>query len=168
MPENLQPETMSTWMRDVERRLRGVELNPKFPIQQYGAVVPPNTLATFNNAAWTPVWEFRLGYVFADAVSVRVVVTTTPGTTTEIRLRDNTYSNTTSVVSIPPNTSEQCAFDWIVPNLFIFMRTTGPIIYVEARRTGGTDDTYVYIPQVALQAQSTVIGATSDGNARTV
>jgi hypothetical protein len=25
MPENLQPETMSTWMRDVERRLRAVE-----------------------------------------------------------------------------------------------------------------------------------------------
>ena len=38
MPENLQPETLTTWMRDVERRLRAVESAPKLLTTQYGAL----------------------------------------------------------------------------------------------------------------------------------
>jgi hypothetical protein len=169
MPENVQPETMATWMRDVERRLRLAESGNRAVIQQYGALVPPNTLQILNDAAWTPMWEFRMGRVIADAVSVQVVITTTAGTTAQVRLADAANGWTTDSVTVGPADSKLCAFDWIVPNLLeVYLNQPGPLIYVEARRTGGAGVTSVFLPQVALQGSSYDLDATANGNPRTL
>lgn len=166
MPDNLQPETMSTWMRDVERRLRAMETRNRLQTVQYGAVVEPNTLVTVTDAAYVGAWEFRMGQVIADAVSVRVVVTTQVGTTAQVRLREVQNGWFTDPVTVPAATSEQCAFDWSIPNLDLYLGTPGPLVYVEARRTAGAGNVFVYLPQVVLQAASYDIGATSTGNPR--
>lgn len=168
MPENLQPETMSTWMRDVERRLRAMETRNRLQNVQYGAVVEPNTLVTVTDAAFTGAWEFRMGQVITDAVSVRVIVSTQVGTTAEVRLREVQNGWTTDAVTVPAASSEQCAFDWTIPNLDLYLGGPAPLIYVEARRTAGAGNVFVYLPQVVLQAPSYDIGATSNGNPRTI
>jgi hypothetical protein len=167
MPENVQPETMATWMRDVERRLRLAESGNRGVIQQYGAIVEPNTYVTVGGAISQP-WEFRIGRVIADAVSVRVVVSTGAGTTTEVRLRNPDTGDVTDPATVGPAESKVCAFDWAVPDMLIALGQTGPLIYVEVQRVSGANNTLVYVPQVALQGSSYDLEATADGNPRTL
>jgi len=168
MAENLQPESMSTWMRGIEKRLVAVERPSRLSTVQYTSIVAPNTFTQATNTAYTVMWEFNLSLVVADAVSVAAVVNTNPGATLNLRLKANTSGTpTTAVLAFPANTQDVVRFDWLVPNLDIGL--TGVYIQLEAQHTnGGVGNAGVYVPIIAMQVPSYEVDAAADGNPRIV
>lgn len=164
MPDNLQPETMSTWMRDVERRLRAMETRNRLTVQQFGAIVPPNTYAETNDPAGERLWEFRIGQVIADAVSVEFYVDEAAGETGGVRLATTTHA--TDELVLPVGYEGLVRFDWIVPNMTVGERSK--LIYIEGRRIAGGGQLRIFVPQVVLHGQAYEFDATSTGNGRTI
>ena len=164
MAENLQPESMSTWMRDVERRLAAVERPTRLSTVQYTTSVEPNTAVTTTSATFETVWEFALSQVVADAVSMQSIVVTAAGTSGEFRLRANPAGTAlfTDVATVGAADEKRVRFDWLVPDLVIGSR--GILIQLQARRTAGAGSVFVYNPTIAMQAPSFEINADSDGN----
>jgi len=166
MSENLQPESMQSWMRSVEKRLAAVERPARLSTVQYGSILQPNTSVNVTSGTYTSVWEFNLGLVVADAVSVRAILSNEPGTTSQARLfAPNTAGTpTTSDASVPAGASRVVVFDWLVPG--VTLGNFGVLMQLQVRRSGGSGNVVVFNPFVALQAPSYSINATADGNPR--
>ena len=158
---------MSTWMRDVERRLAAVERPSRLSTVQYTNVTAPNVYQ-IPTASWSTMWEFNLSLVVADAVSVAAAVITQAGVTLDLRVIANTSGvPTTDVLSFPAATEDVVRFDWLVPNLII--GATGTYIQLQARRTAGADGGgAVFTPNVAMQVPSYEVDADATGNPRIV
>lgn len=166
MPENLQPENMSTWMRGIERRLAAVERPSRLSTVQYTNVVAPNTYRQ-PTGSWSVMWEFNLSLVVADAVSVAAVVITQAGVTVDLRLIANSFGiPTTDTLSFPAGTEDAVRFDWLVPN--IFPGQVGTYIQLQAIQTGGAGTASVFTPFVAMQVPSYEVEAEADGNPRII
>lgn len=166
MPENLQPESMSTWMRDVERRLAAVERPSRLSTVQYTGVTQDNVYVT-PDATWSVMWEFNLSLVVADAVSVASVVQTQSDVVLELRLQANTSGTpTTDVLTFPVATQDVVRFDWLVPNLTPGL--SGIYIQLQARQIAGGGIGGVYTPIVAMQVPSYEVDAEADGNPRII
>ena len=162
MPSNLQPETFTTWMREVERRLRLCESGNRLVVQQYGAIVEPNTFVETNDPTGERLWEFRIGQIIGDAVSVELYIEDVAGEVGGVRL--TTATQACDELVLTAGYEGRVRFDWIVPGLTVGDR--GPIIYVEARRISGPGKVKVFVPQVVLHGQSFEFDATTDGNGR--
>lgn len=165
MPENLQPESMSTWMRDVDKRLAAVERPSRLSTVQYTNVTEPNQQVAVTSATFVVAWEFNLSQVVADAVSVAAIVDTSLGATAELRVRASTFGiPNTDPVTLNTGLQEAIRFDWIVPEAF--PGQTGVFIQLQARRTAGAGNVIVFKPYIAMQVPSYEVDATDDGNGR--
>ena len=165
MPENLQPESMSTWMRDVERRLAQVERPSRLSTVQYTTPVEPNTSVAVTSATFVTVWEFALSRVVADAIQMQSVVVTDAGTSGEFRLKVNPVGatfNYTDLASMGAGIQRRVRFSWLVPDLVL--GSSGILIQFQARRTAGAGNVVVFNPTMALQAPSYEIDAEVGGN----
>jgi len=124
MPSSLHPENLSTWMADVERRLRAVEAGRGQRIVQHGNVVPPNLFipVTELGVVGIAAWECFVNQVEADSLYVRLVVTVAGETTGRIYLRA-TYEDaivgqtSEAVVAAPAGPGKQFVvrFRWAPP-----------------------------------------------------
>lgn len=166
MGEVIQPEDMSTWMREMERRVRSIESSPKLLTVQYSKVRPVETWLACTSGTFVTVWEFALGRIVNDAIQVAVTALPADGTTAgEMRIRvQNAYGNpTTSVQTIPAGTQVTRYWNWLVPGMGDDLGGAGVIIQIQARRTAGTANLQIYDPDVALQCSGFSIDATTTG-----
>lgn len=166
MPSNVQPETFTTWMREVERRLRLCESGNRLVVEQYVAITPPNTFQETNDATGEIMWQFRIGQVIGDAISVTLYVEDAPGEVAGIRLLVGTSACDELVLSA--GYTGAIRFDWIVPGLDALIGSRGVQILVEARRVSGGGKVKVYAPFTILHGPSYEFGATTGGNGRTI
>lgn len=163
MPENLQPESMSSWMRDVERRLAAVERPSRLSIVDYTTVSQPNVSVNVTSGTYAVVWEFSISSVVADSVSLAAVVITDPSTTANLRLVANTAGiPVTDVATVAANSQKIVRFDWLVPSMNI--GSSGVLIQLEARRASGVGNVAVFQPLVAMQIPAFIWNAEADGN----
>jgi len=153
---------MSTWMRDMERRVRNVETAPKLLTIQYGRVRPVDTWLACTSATFVTVWEFPLGRIVNDALQVYVTVLPADATTAgEVRLR--VLGQTSAVQTIPAGIQTQAQWNWLVPTMADYQGTAGSIVQIQACRTAGVANLQVYDPDVALQCSGFSINATVTG-----
>jgi len=164
VPENLQPESMTTWMRDVERRLRAVESAPKLLTQQYGSVRKQSDAAVnVTSSTFIPVWEIGLSEVVNDALFAQIVAVTSVGTVGEIRLKNFIgITPVTDAATIPSGLQRTAQFAWLPPLLNI--GDTGRLIQVEARRVSGAGSMDVYYPDSFMQLSGFSVDANATGN----
>jgi hypothetical protein len=169
MSENLQPESMQSWMRSVEKRLAAVERPTRLSTVQYGLVEP--AAEAFNqqgttSASFVTLYRIPLSLIIADSVSVRTRAILFSGATGQVRLRAPNVSGTptTSALSLPAGTNAFCQFDWTVAGLNL--GDTGIVIEIQGRKTGGSFDLVVESPVVAMQTPAFSVNATATGNPR--
>ena len=175
MPENVQPETMATWMRDVERRLRMTESRKFMPIVQ----APQSGASSFVtrvsgvSALYATVYEFFPGPTLGDAISVRLAVETI-GAAVDIRLASRkmppfpTAGFITDEISVSVGTEAVIGFDWIPSSTITPGEGYFPAIAVQYRITSGVGDVDIYHPHAAYQAMADDVDAATDGNPRFV
>lgn len=205
MPDIPQPESLGSYVADLERRIRLLESAPRlknasisdetnttraifgqfsdgdfgvevrnsggitvykvggagqiYPRQQL-YVTRGNDYVIVTDSSYVTTWEARTPYVTADAVQVSVTISTDPATTADFYISSNVPA-TSAVVSAPANTSQSYLFRWAVPGMIVGSGTVTFQIWV--RRTSGTGNVYVYIPEEAFVSSSASIGATPTG-----
>jgi len=165
MPDNLQPETLTTWMRDVERRLRAVESAPKLLTAQYGGIRKQSDAAVaVTSSTFVVTWEVGISQIVNDSLYVELTVVTGSGTTGEVRLKAASISGppVTSVASIPAGVQRFVKFAWLVPDLPI--GDNGLLFQVEARRTGGSGNVSVFYPDSFMAVSGFQFDADNNGN----
>jgi hypothetical protein len=164
MPDNLQPETMKSWMRSVNNRLARVERPSRMTTVQYTGVAAPTLGTDVTSGTFVNVWNFSLSQVVADAVRVGVTVTTPASTTAEVRLNAPGLTGlpSTSVAAIGANLVRFITFDWTPPGLALGQE--GILIQVQARRVSGSGNVLVARPRIAMQLPSYEYDAVDDGN----
>lgn len=160
MPENLQPETMSTWMRDVERRLRAMESRsvpvgmPLVPYDLSEAVTVTNTTAVTAQRVVVP-------YAGRGALRVGMVVAATGSANITLQSLDVPSYPTTSTWSFSGTATGLLTFNWDISDWVVI---GAPLtIRVQALVTNGGDSMVVY-PPLGFEADPALIGATSDGD----
>lgn len=165
MGELIQPESMTTWMRDMERRMRAVESAPKLLTVQYTRVRGTETFLSTTSSTFVTVWEVALGRVVNDAVQISVTATASAGTSGEMRLRTYAWgeqlSATQTVLDTPGGVNR--TWNWLIPGMADQQGTTKVILQIQARRTAGAGNVNLYDPDLALQCSGFSIGATSTG-----
>lgn len=168
MPDNLQPETMKSWMRSVNNRLTRVERPSRLPTVQYTGVSLAAQTVNVTSGTFVFTWNFSLSLVVADAVQVGFTVTTPASTTAEVRLNTPALpgSPTTNVAAIGANLVRFVTFDWTPPGLELGQR--GILIGIQARRVSGAGTVVVSQPRVAMQLPSFEYDAVADGNPQIV
>lgn len=164
MPENLQPENLSTWMRDMERRLAAVERPARQSIVEYVGVYRPGDFVNVTSGTFANEWVFTLSQVVADSVAVGVTVFNPAATTSQVRLRAANVSGspTTDTVSTTAGVFTYVRFDWLVPDLSL--GSTGVEIAVQIRRASGTGTVQIYRPFVAMALPGYAWNASPTGN----
>lgn len=164
MADNLQPETLTTWMRDMERRLRAVESAPKLLTAQYGAIRKQSEAAVFvTSSTFVQTWEVGVSQIVNDSFLVKFTVVTPAGTTGEVRLRAASGpGGTTAVATIPAGVQRFVKFAWLVPGLVL--GPTGQLYQIEARRTGGSGAMNVFYPDAFMAVSGFQFDADNAGN----
>lgn len=169
MAENLQPESMSTWMRSVEQRLSALE-RPKAvgnAALQIPQVADPAQVILVNGATFQTCWEIAIPVVIGDAVSIQFDIDlqgTAP--TAEVRLTD--IASNTDVVALSGSAGYTVRFDWAVPNMEVYSGVDAYRIYVMARYITGGIGMSVYRPARVIHGTSVDFDAEADGNGRIV
>ena len=167
MGEVIQPDSMSEWMRDIERRVRNVETAPKLLTVQYTRVRGVETWLGCTSSSFVTVWEVALGRVMNDAVQIAMTALTPDAATAgEMRLRIYSWGEQLSAVQTIPTTALtgiRRTWNWLVPGMAEQQGTTAVILQIQARRTSGTGTLQIYDPDVALQCSGFSINATSTG-----
>ncbi len=165
MPENLQPESLTTWMRDVERRLRAVESAPKLLTTQYGALrKQSDAFVAVTSGTFVVTWEVGVSQIVNDSFLVQATVVTDAGTTGEVRLSAPSITGdpVTSVGSFPAGVQRFVRFAWLVPDMIV--GTGNALFQVEARRTGGAGAVNVFYPDSFMQISGFQFDADANGN----
>jgi hypothetical protein len=165
MPDNLQPETLTTWMRDVERRLRAVESAPKLLTTQYGSVrKQSDAFVAVTSGTFAVTWEVGISQIVNDSLYVELTVVTAAGTTGEVRLKAASIAGppVTAVASIPAGVQRFVKFAWLVPDLPI--GDNGLLFQVEARRTAGAGAVNVFYPDSFMAVSGFQFDADATGN----
>jgi hypothetical protein len=158
MPENLQPETMSTWMRDVERRLRAVE-SRSVPVGMpltYRPFLPP--------AEVTGVGTAQTLYIpYAGRNAIRVVMFLDITGSGRIALQNTDYPGApaTQTFEFVGTATGTLTFDWDISD----WATMGEIIEirVQANVVNPGDEMLVYQP-IGFECDVALFNATDDGN----
>ena len=165
MPEVQQPQDMTTWMREMERRVRNIETAPKLLTVQYTHVRAVETFLSCTSGTFVTTWELPLGRVVNDAIQVAITTVCPAGTDGELQLRvANAWGNpTTAVRGLTAGGQDTTYFNWLVPGMADDQNGAGVIIQVQARRTAGTGSISIYDPDVALQCSGFSINATETG-----
>jgi hypothetical protein len=165
MAENLQPETLTTWMRDVERRLRAVESAPKLLTAQYGSVrKQSDAFVAVTSATFVITWEVGVSQIVNDSFLVQTTVVADAGTTGEVRLYAPSVSGTpvTAVASIPAGVQRFVRFAWLVPDMIVGTNTA--LFQVQARRTAGAGAVNVFYPDAFMAVSGFEFDADNNGN----
>lgn len=165
MPDNLQPETLTTWMRDVERRLRAVESAPKLLTAQYGSVrKQSDAFVAVTSGSFVIPWEVGVSQIVNDSFLVEMTVVTAAGTTGEVRLFAPSVSGTpvTAVASVPAGVQRFLKFAWLVPDMVLGQN--GLLFQVQARRTAGAGAVNVYYPDAFMAVSGFQFDADTTGN----
>jgi hypothetical protein len=161
MPENLQPETMSTWMRDVERRLRAVE-SRSVPIGM--PLIPRFGFTPQIITSSTPTLEFLLGIPYTGRFGVHVgmllniegsaEITLTAQSEQPIETDSSTFLFTGTAVGL-------LSFNWDLTGVAAIGDFLSIAVYASVA-TGGHSVTVS--PPWGYEADPAFINATDDGN----
>lgn len=164
MAENLQPQDMATWMRDIDRRLKAVERPARESIVDYIGVYKPGDFVDVTSGTFVDEWAFTLSQVVADSVAVGVIIYNPAATTSQVRLRGTNISGapTTDTATTTANNFTYVRFDWLVPDLIL--GSTGVEIAVQIRRASGAGTVQIYRPFLAMALPAYVWNASSTGN----
>jgi hypothetical protein len=161
MPENLQPETMSTWMRDVERRLRAVE-SRSVPI---GMPAIRTATETTTVTSTTPVTSHTLAIPLlgrnALHVETNLYITGSAEVFLEFAQPPDFVPEATSVFTFTGTTINTLKFNWDVSDF----ATIGEIAFIPVRVsvTNPGDEVIVTQP-IGFECDVALFNATDDGN----
>lgn len=119
-----------------------------------------NDAVNITAGAFTTAFHCRVELVQGSQAMVNVIVNSDVGTTGEFRLRHTVSGTTTSTVTIPSGTQVDQAFRWELGSNMVV--GTGPHVFqIEARRTGGAGNVYIFAPgSLSISAQ---LGGTATG-----
>jgi hypothetical protein len=165
MAENLQPEDLSTWMKDVERRLRAVESGPTLlPTQHTAMFRESDALLAVTSGTFVGTFQCSISEVVKDSVFVQFAVLTPAGTTGEVRLQGASLAGTpvTDVAVIGSDSFVNVKFAWLVPAFTVGL--TAVRFVVQARRTGGAGNVTVFVPNSFMQVSGFSVDANANGN----
>jgi hypothetical protein len=163
MGEILRPEDLSTYIRDLERRVTTLER-----AQRVGSVAAPaypaETPVFFYEDFWYPVWELPISLNVHDAIRYRVTTITVgdgpPPTVAALRLTTNTTGGPYySYEAVVGTTQTQTTFNWRIPGT---VPTGNLLIQLQAKIVSGTGYLKVY-PPFARLALADLINATETG-----
>ena len=173
MGEVIQPEDMSTWMRDVERRLRGVESGAKLLTVQYSRLRQTQTYVAVTSAGFTSCWEIPISRIVNDALQVGITVTADANTNGECQVYafsspggvlNGLATASITITGGATGAQKYMEWDWQVPGMDALLGGGGGTIFqIRAKRTSGTGNINVYDPDLAMQCSAFSIGATSTG-----
>jgi hypothetical protein len=159
MPENLQPETMSTWMRDVERRLRAVESRSVpvgMPLDRF--------FDTQTITSSTPTLAFSLGISYTGRSGVHVTMGLIIAGSAEITLTAQPGQPTetdSSTFSFTGTANGFLSFNWDLTGVAAIGDFLNIAVYASVA-TGG--DSVSVRPPWGYEADPAFINATTDGN----
>ena len=159
MPENLQPETMSTWMRDVERRLRAVE-SRSVPVGTPLQIFFDSETVTSTS----PTLAFVLGIPYTGRFGVHVTMGLTIAGSAEITLTAQPTQPTetdSSTFSFTGTATGSLSFNWDLTGVAAIGDFLNIAVYASVT-TGG--DSVVVFPPWGYEADPAFINATTDGN----
>jgi hypothetical protein len=159
MPENLQPETMSTWMRDVERRLRAVE-SRSVPV---GMPVVPRVNATAATVtSTTPVTAHTPVIALLGRNALHLEMNLDITGSAEVFLQESSGSvETTSTFVFLGTAIGTLTFDWDLTDVASIGVTT--LISVRVSVTNPGDQVIVTQP-IGFECDVALFNATDDGN----
>lgn len=171
MAENLQPESMSTWMKGVERRLAALE-RPKASgsaALQIPMIDDPFNIKTISSSSFATAWQITIPVPVGDAISVQFdcnVLGTTPAAAVKLV----TFNDETDELAL--NSGPQTVqFDWSPPDLEDYLQVGGDspfYVYVTAKYTAGGSGVQVIRPARVIHGSSVDFDAAADGNGRII
>ena len=162
MPENLQPETMSTWMRDVERRLRGVE-SRSVPVGM--PAIRRNATDAITVTSTTAVTPHTLAIALlgrnALHLEMNLYITGSAEVFLEFAQAPDFIPEATSVFAFTGTTINTLKFNWDVSDF----ATIGEIAFIPVRVsvTNPGDEVIVTQP-IGFECDVALFNATDDGN----
>jgi hypothetical protein len=163
MGEILRSEDLSTYIRDLERRVANLESGRQTAFHNL-ITNPSNDAIERANATWTPVFDVRIPIASHEAVFVRVQAYKDPGVTVGlVRLQATTVTGLPVTVAKPvtstdPVTPTQLTFAWRIPDLVLGSSVN---IQVQSIRSSGSGSVFTYWPNSAYIGL--VPNATDDG-----
>jgi hypothetical protein len=161
MPENLQPETMSTWMRDVERRLRAVE-SRSVPVGM--PAIRSFGFETKIITSSTPTLAFVLGIPYTGRFGVHVAMALNIAGSAEITLTaqpEQPMETDSSTFSFTGTADGTLSFNWDLTGVTAIGDFLNIAVYASVA-TGG--HSVVVFPPSGYEADPAFINATTDGN----
>ena len=161
MPENLQPETMSTWMRDVERRLRAVESRSVpvgMPLLPY---FPSTANATVTQTSAVQAHEMRFPYIARTAVHVELLLNITGSGVITLQNLTAPGLPATSTFTFTGTANGKLTFNWDISEWVTIGENLR--IVVQALVVNPGDEMVVGTP-IGYEADPAFINATTDGN----
>jgi hypothetical protein len=161
MPENLQPETMSTWMRDVERRLRAVE-SRSVPV---GMPVVPRvnaTAATVTSTTPVTVHTPVIALLGRNALHLEMNLDITGSAEVFLQfVQAPGILEATSLFTFTGTTISRLTFDWDVSDF----ATIGEIAFIPVRVSVTNPGDQVIVTQpIGFECDVALFNATDDGN----
>lgn len=172
MPENLQPESMTSWMRDIEKRLAAVERPSRLSTVQTWTIAVDAT--GYSGSTFLTYGQLTIGKWIADSVTIQALVATSNGTDVGEVYCDSQLNTPSGLVVLPSETNKVqfsnalngklIQWDWKHPDLSI--GDTGIRIRIRLRRVSGTNDVRLINLTQLINQPSFVENATDDGNGR--
>lgn len=160
MPENLQPETMSTWMRDVERRLRAME-SRSVPVGMPLVPYDVSEAFTVTNTTGGQAQRVVVPYAGRGALRVGMAVNVTGSANITLQSLDVPSLPATSTWTFTGTAVGRLTFNWDISDWVVIGQDL--TIIVNAYVTNALDSVVIY-PPLGFEADPALIGATSDGD----
>lgn len=120
-----------------------------------------NDFQTVTSGTFAGTWTQEFWQAIADGYQASVIWSTDPGTTGELRIANNVFDgNNTNARTLGAGTNGQELFQWLHGQTI----GVGPFRpQVQARRTGGAGNVYVFNPDFGHQVGGRWISATVAG-----
>jgi hypothetical protein len=161
MPENLQPETMSTWMRDVERRLRGVE-SRSVPVGMPAIRRNATDAITVTSTTAVTLHTLAIALLGRNALHLEMNLDITGSAEVFLQFSQPPgILEATSVFTFTGTTINTLRFNWDVSDF----ATLGEIAFIPVRVSVTNPGDQVIVTQpIGFECDVALFNATDDGN----
>ena len=150
MGELIKPENLGTYIRGLERRIQALETSRR-PSQTFVDVIPADPVST-TSAVFVTLFRIRIDVLVAPVLEVTLPAYTDGVTQAVWRLQTNNIAGSPVSADVPfagalasyttTLTFAEGAIGGIGSN--------GVTVNVQAKRTSGSDDVYLYYPTIAM------------------